>query len=224
MATCRVVLAEDNLLVRAGVQALLDLEEDIEVAATAASLPELLERVAIHTPDVVVTDVRMPPSGTDEGIRAAVELRATHPGIGVIVLSQYVDPTYLMRLIDGGSSRRGYLLKEHVASPGELVSTIRLVNSGGSFIDPTVVDSLVSSRSAGSPLDRLTNREREIMAEVATGKSNAAIAASVFVGERAVEKHINSIFSKLGLLDAPNSNRRVQAVLLFLQQGGSRAV
>ena len=224
MATCRVVLAEDNLLVRAGVQALLDLEEDIEVAATAASLPELLERVAIHTPDVVVTDVRMPPSGTDEGIRAAVELRATHPGIGVIVLSQYVDPTYLMRLIDGGSSRRGYLLKEHVASPGELVSTIRLVNSGGSFIDPTVVDSLVSSRSAGSPLDRLTNREREVMAEVATGKSNAAIAASVFVGERAVEKHINSIFSKLGLLDAPNSNRRVQAVLLFLQQGGSRAV
>lgn len=221
MATCRVVLAEDNLLVRAGVQALLDLESDIEVAATASSLPELLERVAIHAPDVVVTDVRMPPSGTDEGIRAAVELRATHPEIGVIVLSQYVDPTYLMRLIEGGSSRRGYLLKEHVASPGELVSTIRLVHGGGSFIDPTVVDSLVSSRSAGSPLGRLTEREREIMAEVATGKSNAAIAAAVFVGERAVEKHINSIFSKLGLFDAPDSNRRVQAVLLFLQQGGS---
>jgi DNA-binding NarL/FixJ family response regulator len=153
--------------------------------------------------DVVVTDVRMPPTMTDEGIRAAVGLRRTHPGIGAVVLSQYLDPAYLRALIADGSRGRGYLLKDRVVAEGELVSAVRVVAGGGSFIDPVVVESLVSAenRLERSPLRRLTVRERETLTEVAKGRSNAAIAEGFRISERAVEKHVNSIFAKLGLVD-----------------------
>jgi DNA-binding NarL/FixJ family response regulator len=224
VAPVRVVIAEDSLLVRAGVQALLATEERMEVTGVCSDYDGLIAQVARDPPDVVVTDIRMPPTSTDEGIRAAAALRRTHPRVGVVVLSQFLDPTYLLGLIAEGSSWRGYLLKERVAAPGELVSAVQTVAAGGSFIDPLVVDSLVSAkaRAAGTPLQRLTPRERETLAAVATGKSNFAIAASFSVSERAVEKHINSIFMKLDLLGDRDTNRRVKAVLLFLSQGRPR--
>jgi len=216
----RVVVAEDSLLVRAGVEALLSIEDGVEVTGTVCSYDELLASVDATPPDVVVTDIRMPPTCSDEGIRAAGRLRRTHPAVGVVVLSQYLDPSYLLTLIEEGSSRRGYLLKERLATPGQLSSAIRTVADGGSYIDSLVVDSLVSVRPRGrsSPLDRLTPRERQTLAEVATGGSNAAIAARFGVTERSVEKHINSIFAKLDLPDDRDTNRRVRAVLMFLSQ------
>jgi DNA-binding NarL/FixJ family response regulator len=221
VAPLRVVIAEDSLLVRVGVEALLATEDGVEVAGVCSDYEDLITRVDRDTPDVVVTDIRMPPTSTDEGIRAAAALRRSHPEVGVVVLSQFLDPTYLMGLIAEGSSRRGYLLKERVAAAGELVSAIQTVAAGGSFIDPLVVDSLVSAeaRTVGTPLERLTPRERETLAAVATGKSNLAIAARFSVTERAVEKHINSIFLKLDLLGDRDTNRRVKAVLMFLSQG-----
>jgi len=167
---------------------------------------------------VVITDIRMPPTLTDEGIKAATRLRRTHPTIGVVVLSQFVNPAYLSTLIIGGSNGRGYLLKERIASPGELSGAIRAVAAGGSFIDPLVVDALVKAGMRGdrSPMRHLTTRELQTLTEMASGKSNAAIAAGFVVTERAVEKHINSIFTKLNLLNDPDSNRRVKAVLMFL--------
>jgi len=214
----RVVVAEDNLLVRAGVEALLSAEDGVVVTGVVSRYEELLAQVDRDEPDVVVTDIRMPPSSSDEGIRAAAALRRTHPDVGVVVLSQFLDPGYLLTLIEEGSSRRGYLLKERLASTGQLSSAIRTVAEGGSFIDPLVVDSLVSAKahSPASPLDRLTPRELQTLAEVAAGRSNSAIAAGFGVTERAVEKHINSIFSKLDLVDDRDSNRRVCAVLMFL--------
>jgi DNA-binding NarL/FixJ family response regulator len=173
-------------------------------------------------PDVVVTDIRMPPSGTDEGIRAANAVRERHPGVGVVVLSQYANPDYALALLEGGSARRAYLLKERVGDVEELLGAIREVARGGSVVDPKVVDALVTatSRAVKSDLDRLTPREGEILGEMATGKSNAAIAASLVLSERAVEKHTNSIFSKLGLTEEPDVNRRVKAVLLYLAERG----
>jgi DNA-binding NarL/FixJ family response regulator len=214
----RVVVAEDNLLVRAGVEALLSTEDGVVVTGVVSRYEELLAQVHRDEPDVVVTDIRMPPTSSDEGIRAAAALRRSHPDVGVVVLSQFLDPAYLLRLIEEGSSRRGYLLKERLASTGQLSSAIRTVAEGGSFIDPVVVDSLVSAKASGpgTTLDRLTPREMQTLAEVAAGRSNSAIAAAFGVTERAIEKHINSIFYKLGLLDDRDSNRRVRAVLMFL--------
>ncbi|HZM76933.1 MAG TPA: response regulator transcription factor [Candidatus Limnocylindrales bacterium] len=218
MSPLRVVVAEDLLVVRAGIEALLATETGVEVVGSCSTYGDLMEAVARGGVDVVVTDIRMPPTGTDEGIRAATELRRTHPGVAVVVLSQFLDPTYLVALIAAGSSRRGYLLKERVATAGELISAIRTVAAGGSFIDPTMVESLVAARGRDSTarLKELTPREHETLAEVAAGKSNAAIAVSLGVTERAIEKYINSIFLKLDLPDNRDTNRRVKAVLTFL--------
>jgi DNA-binding NarL/FixJ family response regulator len=220
MAT-RLVIADDSVIVRAGIIALLEAEDGLEVVGEAGSLPDLVAQVEAASPDLVITDVRMPPSRTDEGIEAAIGFRRTHPHMGVLVLSQFAEPTYLRRLVDGGSGRRGYLLKDNLATPGELTTAIDLVVRGGSFIDPTVVELLVSQQSTQSTslLSRLTGRETEILSAVASGKSNIAIAEELYIGHRAVEKHINSIFAKLDLFDDPDANRRVQAVLLFLQGG-----
>jgi DNA-binding NarL/FixJ family response regulator len=214
----RVVLAEDNYLVREGVRKLLEAEDDLEVVASCADLGSLLKAVEEDPPDVVVTDIRMPPTGTDEGIRAANELRQRHPDLGVVVLSQYAEPSYALSFLEGGSRGRAYLLKERVSDMDQLVDAIREVARGGSVIDPEVVDALVAARAraADSPLRVLTPRETEILAEMAQGKNNAAVASSLFLSERAVEKHINSIFSKLGLSQEPDLHRRVKAVLLFL--------
>jgi DNA-binding NarL/FixJ family response regulator len=219
----RVVLAEDNYLVREGVAKLIETEPDIELVASCADYDALLESVAAETPDVVVTDIRMPPTGTDEGIRAASVLRQQHPDMGVVVLSQYADPAYAVSFLDGGSKGRAYLLKERVSDIEQLAGAIRDVAAGGSVVDPAVVDALVSARSkpADSPLHRLTPRETEILGEMAQGKNNAAVAASLVLSERAVEKHINSIFSKLALSEEPDVHRRVKAVLLFLSSQAS---
>jgi DNA-binding NarL/FixJ family response regulator len=218
----RVVVAEDNALLREGLSRLIASEPDLELAGTCADLPGLLAAIDEEPPDVVVTDIRMPPSGTDEGIRAANTVRERHPEVGVVVLSQYANPDYALALLEGGSARRAYLLKERVGDVEELLGAIREVARGGSVVDPKVVDALVTatSRAVRSDLDRLTPRESEILGEMATGKSNAAIASSLILSERAVEEHTNSIFSKLGLTEEPDVNRRVKAVLLFLAERG----
>jgi len=219
MATIRVALAEDHVLLREGISRLVAANEDFELVGVAADLPQLLRIVSEQAPDVVVTDIRMPPTGTDEGIRAAAWIREHHPRAGVVVLSQYTAPAYAVSLLEHGSAGRAYLLKEQVASVDELARAIRIVAQGGSVIDPRVVDELVRVRSRHtSPLSSLTARESEILAEMAQGKSNAAIAATLSVTERAVEKHTNSIFAKLGLSEEKDVNRRVKAVLVYLSQ------
>jgi DNA-binding NarL/FixJ family response regulator len=219
----RVVLAEDNVLLRDGVSRLVEAQDGLELAGVCGDLPSLLELVESSKPDVVVTDIRMPPSGTDEGIRAAATLRKDHPDVGVVVLSQYASPAYALDLLSEGSEGRAYLLKERVSDVDELVDAIKSVSEGGSVIDPKVVEALVSATATRpkSDLDRLTPRETEILHEMATGKSNAAIAETLILSERAVEKHTNSIFSKLGLSEERNVNRRVKAVLLYLSGQGS---
>ncbi len=221
----RVVVAEDSLLVREGIVGLLSRPEDIEVVADCGDLPDLLAAVEAARPDVVVTDVRMPPGFDDEGIRAAKQLRQTHPAVGVVVLSQYVDPGYATALFSAGSIGRAYLLKERVSQPGQLADAVRTVATGGSVIDPEVVDVLVaaSTRQRRSPVATLSPREREVLEQVAQGKSNAAIAASLYLSERAVEKHINALFTKLGIAAEPDMNRRVLAVLAYLEADGSRS-
>lgn len=216
----RVVLAEDSYLVREGVRLLIESEPELALVAVCEDLDSLLAAIEVHRPDVVLTDIRMPPTGTDEGIRAAQHLRATSPETGVVVLSQYADPAYALTLFDEGSERRAYLLKERIGDVDQLLRAIREVASGGSVIDPKVVETLVSARSAASRsvLGQLTPREREVLGEMAQGKNNAAIAAALFLTERAIEKHINSIFSKLGLTGERDTNRRVRAVLLFLSE------
>ena len=214
----RVVLAEDNYLVREGVRKLIETEPDLDIVGVCADYDALLATSEEQQPDVVVTDIRMPPTGTDEGIRAAAVLRELNPSTGVVVLSQYSEPAYALAFLDGGSRGRAYLLKERVSDIGQLASAIREVARGGSVIDPVVVDSLVAARAKppDSPIHRLTPRERELLSEMAQGKNNAAVAASLVLSERAVEKHINSIFSKLALSEEPDVHRRVKAVLLFL--------
>jgi DNA-binding NarL/FixJ family response regulator len=221
MGTIRVVLAEDNVLLREGMSRLVAANEDFELAGTASDLPELLALIEQAEPDVVVTDIRMPPTSRDEGIQAAAWLREHRPEVGVVVLSQYTAPGYAVALLEHGSAGRAYLLKERVASVEELVRAIRAVARGGSVIDPLVVDELVKSRShpRASSLDSLSPRETQILAEMAQGKNNAAIAAALAVTERAVEKHTNAIFAKLGLSEEKDVNRRVKAVLLFLSAG-----
>lgn len=220
----RVAVAEDSLLVREGIQRLLDADSDIEVCSVADDLPSLLAAVEADPPDVVLTDIRMPPTGTDEGIQAAVQLRESHPEVGVVVLSQFAEPAYALALLDEGTEGRAYLLKERVSDPTELVNAIRKVADGGSVVDSKVVDVLVTakSRTKASPLAPLTERELEVLSEIAQGKNNAAVAESLVLSVRAVEKHINSLFSKLGLSEDTDTSRRVKAVLLYLaaQEGG----
>lgn len=214
----RIVLAEDNLLVREGIVALLADVEEVAVVAACSSTEELLPLVAEHQPDVVLTDIRMPPTHTDEGIIAARELRRTAPEVGVVVLSQFVEPAYALELLADGTSRRGYLLKDHVDDVDRLVAALRTVAGGGSYLDDVVVDALVRgrARAAGSPLATLSLREFDVLAELATGRNNAAIARALDVSEHAVEKHTSAIFAKLGLSEAEDTNRRVAAVLVFL--------
>jgi DNA-binding NarL/FixJ family response regulator len=217
----RVVLADDSIIVRAGVRSLLEVDHEAEVVAECASLAELLAAVERCRPDAVVTDIRMPPDHSDEGIRAAHSLRDTHPGLGVVVLSQYVEAAYALALVERGSSRRAYLLKDRVGRQGQLIEVLRSVCDGGSYIDPVVIDALIAARARdrhSSPLGDLTAREREVLGEVAGGRSNAAIAARLFISERAVEKHINAILSKLGLGDDADTHRRVTAVLMWLAE------
>ena len=217
----RVAVAEDSLLVREGIARLLDAQEDVEVIALVGDLPALIDVVNADPPDVVLTDIRMPPTGTDEGIQAATMLRASHPDLGVVVLSQYAEPAYALALFDSGSERRAYLLKERLSDPEQLISALREVAGGGSVVDPKVVEVLVSARSRArtSPLENLTPREREVLEQIAQGKNNAAVGAALFLSERAVEKHISSLFSKLGLSEEPDTHRRVKAVLLYLSEG-----
>jgi DNA-binding NarL/FixJ family response regulator len=216
----RLVLAEDHYLVREGVRRLLETHPDMEIAAACGDLDSLLAAVDAARPDVVITDVRMPPGGTDEGIRAAERLRETHPEVGVVVLSQYANPTYVLALLEGGSARRAYLLKERVKDLEQLVDAIRAVAEGGSVIDPKVVEALVAenARAEESPLNQLTSRERDVLREMAEGKNNAAIADALFLTERSVEKVIHSIFLKLGLTWETAVHKRVKAVILFLAE------
>jgi DNA-binding NarL/FixJ family response regulator len=220
----RIVLAEDSLLVREGLQQLLASSEGIELVGVCADAEELAGVVGREAPDVVLTDIRMPPGLGDEGVRFAARLRETHPRIGVVVLSQHSDPAYVLDLLEEGSDRRGYLLKERIRDREQLFTAIRAVAAGGSFIDPKIVEVLVESRarSERSPLHQLTPRELEVLAEIAEGKSNAAIADSLVVTRRGVEKHINSIFLKLGLAGAEDVSRRVKAALLFLAAADER--
>ena len=214
----RVVVAEDNYLVREAVTRLLDTIDDIEVAGVCDDYDSLLATVDDAKPDVVLTDIRMPPTSTDEGVRAAAALRETHPEIGVVVLSQYVEPRYALELFDRGSERRAYLLKERVSDVDQLARAVREVATGGSVIDPKVVEALVEARTqrADSPLQFLTPRELEVLGEMAQGRNNASVASALGLSERAVEKHINSVFSKLSLSEEPDVHRRVKAVLLYL--------
>jgi DNA-binding NarL/FixJ family response regulator len=216
----RVLLADDSLLVRVAVQHILDAEPQIELVGVCEDQPSLLAAVERDRPDLVLTDIRMPPSLRAEGIEIANLLRESHPQIGVIVLSQFREGRYVLSLLEHGSERRGYLLKDRLADPKELVSAVETVAAGGSVIDPAVVDSLVAIRSGrqDSPLERLTPREREILGEVAAGKSNGAIAESFVITKRAVERHIGSIFAKLDLPDETEVSRRVKATLVFLAE------
>lgn len=213
----RVAVAEDNLLVREGLERLLGLQPDVEVVASCADLDSLIAAVEADRPDVVVTDIRMPPDHTDEGIRAALQLREKRPELGVVVLSQFSDPAYALALLEGGSERRAYLLKDRIDDVAQLVGAVRAVAGGGSVVDPKVVEALVSARAGDeSPLDELTPRELDVMREMAQGKNNAAIAETLVLSERSVEKYVHTIFAKLGIAWEENINRRVKAVLLYL--------
>jgi DNA-binding NarL/FixJ family response regulator len=216
----RLVLAEDQYLVREGLRRVLESQEEIEIAAVCEDLDSLLAAVDAESPDVVVTDIRMPPGSTDEGIQAAARLRGTHPSTGVVVLSQYATPTYVLALLEGGSEGRAYLLKERVRDLDQLVAAIRAVAQGGSVMDPKVVDALVAqnARSESSPLNDLTPRERDVLREMAEGRNNAAIAEALFLTERSVEKVIHSIFLKLGLTWETAVHKRVKAVILYLAE------
>jgi DNA-binding NarL/FixJ family response regulator len=216
----RVVLGEDHYLVREGLRRLLETSPDIEVAAACGDLESLLAAVDDHTPDVVVTDIRMPPHGADEGIQVAERLRSTRPEIGVLVLSQYAEPRYALALLEAGTAGRGYLLKERVEDVDQIVAAIHAVAEGGSVVDPKIVESLVATRTRAetSPLAELTPRECDVLREMAEGKNNAAIAKVLYLTERSVEKVIHSIFLKLGLAFEVDVHKRVRAVILYLAQ------
>ena len=223
--TISVVLAEDSYIAREGIEQVLQKKAGIRVVSACEDFDSLLAAVESHRPNVVVTDIRMPPTKTDEGIRAADQLRRTHPEIGVVVLSQYDDPAYALALLESGSEGRAYLLKERIHERAQLVSAVEEVARGGSVIDAKIVETLVGakSRSDSSPLAELTMREREVLAEIAQGRSNAAIAESLVLTKRAVEKHINAIFMKLGLAQADDVSKRVKAALIFLSDTESAA-
>mgnify|MGYP001818497558 CR=1 FL=1 len=221
--TLRLVLAEDSFLMREGISALLELDDDLDLIGSCGSYDELLAMVDEHRPDVVLTDIRMPPTQTDEGIRAAIAIRDSAPEIGVVVLSQYVEPDYAIRLFHHGSDGLAYLLKERVADLDVLGAAIRRVAEGGSVVDPKVVEALIGVETTreSSALDRLTDRESEVLAEMAQGKSNAAIGEALFISARSVEKHINAIFTKLDLAQTDDVHRRVRAVLVHLGLGAT---
>lgn len=214
----RVVVVEDSLIVREGLRQLLAVSPNLDVVAAHGDLDAVIGAVGDDRPDVILTDIRMPPSDTDEGIRLANHLREHHPATGVIVLSQYAEPRYVLDLLEHGSDRRGYLLKERIHDRGQLVSAIDAVARGGSVIDPKIVEVLVDAKAHAeqSPLAELTPRERDVLAQMAEGKSNAAIAESLVLTKRAVEKHINSIFIKLRLTGSEDVSKRVKATLMFL--------
>ena len=214
----RVVVAEDNALLRQGLERLLERAPDIDLVGSAVDLPSLERLLEADTPDVLVTDIRMPPTGTDEGIRVAARLRDENPSVGVVVLSHYAEPAYALALLGEGAAGRAYLLKERVSDVEELVRAIHEVAAGRSVIDPAVVEALVSARRNRSPLDYLTAREVDVLEQMATGRTNAAIASELSMSERAVEKHTNSIFSKLGLTEERDVNRRVAAVLVYFSE------
>ena len=216
----RLVVAEDQYLVREGLRRLLEAQDDLEIAAVCEDLDSLLVAVDEQGPDVVVTDIRMPPENTDEGIRAAARLRDTHPGVGVVVLSQYATPGYVLALLEAGSEGRAYLLKERVKDLDQLLAAIHAVAEGGSVMDPKVVEALVAenARAEDSPLNELTPRERDVLREMAEGKNNAAIAEALFLTQRSVEKVIHSIFLKLGLTWETAVHKRVKAVILYLAE------
>jgi DNA-binding NarL/FixJ family response regulator len=218
----RLVLAEDHYLVREGIRRLLETDPEFEVAAVCGDLDSLLSAVEGERPDVVVTDIRMPPGDSDEGIQAAQRLRETNPEIGVVVLSQYATPSYVLALLEGGSGGRAYLLKERVKDLGQLAAAIRAVAAGGSVVDAKVVEALVAENARGedSPLSQLTPRERDVLREMAEGRNNAAIANALFLTERSVEKVIHSIFLKLGLTWETAVHKRVKAVILYLAASG----
>jgi DNA-binding NarL/FixJ family response regulator len=214
----RIVLGEDSYLAREGIMRALEEVGDVDVVATCSDLDDLRATIDAVEPDVVLTDIRMPPTNTDEGIRLAGELRESHPEIGVVVLSQHAEPLYAVSLFENGSGQRAYLLKERLKDEGELSRALQEVADGGSVVDPYIVERLVGAQSgtAGSRVSKLTPREREILALIAEGRSNAAIARTLFVTTRAVERHINAIFARLELAESAEANRRVQAVLVYL--------
>jgi DNA-binding NarL/FixJ family response regulator len=219
----RVILGEDSFIVREGLRQVLAGAPDIEVVAECEDLESLCREIEARRPDVVVTDIRMPPSQTDEGIRLAAHLRAEHPDIGVVILSQYAEPGYVLELLDAGSDGRAYLLKERLHDRAQLVAAIEAVVAGESVIDPKIVELLVAAKARGerSPLSQLTPRELEVLAAIAQGKSNAAISDGLVLTKRAVEKHINAIFLKLNLShsqEAGDVSPRVKATLLFLSE------
>jgi DNA-binding NarL/FixJ family response regulator len=216
----RVVIADDSVLLRAGLVRLLE-DAGFEVVAQASNAEDLLRKVRAHRPAVAVTDIRMPPTQTDEGLRAAQQIRKEMPEVGVLVLSQYIDEGYAVELLQGSAEGIGYLLKDRVADVAAFIDALRRVGEGGSALDPEVVSQLLGRRRANDPLDRLTPREREVLGHMAEGRSNAAIARELVVTERAIEKHVTSIFSKLGLSTVEDGHRRVLAVLAYLDGSSS---
>ncbi len=222
--TLRVAIADDSLLVREGLRHVLEGVPELELVAVCEEAHALLDAIEEESPDVVVTDIRMPPFREREGIRVAAQLRESHPEIGVVILSQYADPSLALELFESGSEGRGYLLKERVGERRQLVDAIQAVADGRSVVDPKIIDGLIAerARAAASPFDELTAREREVLGEVATGRSNAAIASSLFLTKRAVEKHINSIFMKLNLRESEDTSRRVKATLIYLAEQAAR--
>jgi DNA-binding NarL/FixJ family response regulator len=223
--TVRVVLADDNYIVREGVAGLLRETDEIDLVESVADADALHAAVAVHRPDAVLTDIRMPPTFTTEGIDAAKRIRAEFPSTGVVVLSQYVEEDYVFELLSDGVEGMGYLLKERVTQVDDLVRALHDVARGGSSLDPKVVEGLLNRKQneTSSQLQGLTEREREVLAEVATGSSNAAVAKALYMSERAVEKHVGSVFSKLGLLNEGDVNRRVMAVIAYLEATGGSA-
>jgi DNA-binding NarL/FixJ family response regulator len=219
--TVRVVVGEDDFLVRQGVERILATQDDIEVVGTGGDLDAVLAAVESTTPDVVVTDVRMPPTMRDEGIRLAGHVAEQHPETGVVVLSQFDEPEYVLALLEGGSARRAYLLKEKMSDVEQLAGAVRAVAGGGSVIDPQVVERLVAARAEpASPVATLTDRERDVLEDMARGMNNAAIAQDLGIGVRSVEKHINAIFAKLGIAEEESVHKRVLAVVTWLSEVG----
>jgi DNA-binding NarL/FixJ family response regulator len=212
----RVVIAEDSVLLREGVARILA-DAGLDVVGQAGTAEELMLKVRSYDPDVAIVDIRMPPTHTDEGLRAAQEIRAKHPGIGVLVLSQYVEPAYAMELLAESAEGVGYLLKDRISDVGDFADAVRRVADGGSALDPAIVSQLVGRRRGADPLEQLTPREREVLGLMAEGRSNQGIAERLVVTERAVEKHVTSIFGKLRLPAAPADHRRVLAVLAYLR-------
>jgi DNA-binding NarL/FixJ family response regulator len=214
----RIVIAEDNYLLREGIERLLGSVDELEVVASCGNYDDLLAAVDEHRPDAVITDIRMPPTNSDEGVRAALAIREAHPDVGVVVLSQHASPAYALALLGGSNTGIAYLLKDRVSDVEQLTGALRAVATGGSVVDPVVVEELIAARrvATNSPLVELTPRELDVLREMAQGKSNTAVAAAVFLSERSVEKHVGAIFSKLQLTDEPDVNRRVKAVLVYL--------